>query len=93
MSKQSISLDEVTLQALKKAAKKQGLTVEKTLSQALKALKRETDAHEEKYRCPHDGGTCHHNCADEVKICVREEQSMSLTTPHEGYPLPGHKHE
>jgi len=39
---------------------------------------------EEEQRCPHDGGTCHHDC--EPGECYREKGGMSLTTPHEGYP-------
>jgi 8-oxo-dGTP diphosphatase len=36
-------------------------------------------------RCPHDGGKCHHEC--KPGECYREEGGMSLTTPHDGYPL------
>jgi len=39
-------------------------------------------------RCPHDGGYCHHDC--DVGECFREAGGMSLSTPHPGYPLPGH---
>jgi hypothetical protein len=39
-------------------------------------------------RCPHDGGACHHECGEGE--CFREKHGMSLTTPHEGYPKPGH---
>jgi hypothetical protein len=38
-----LKTDEVTLQALKKAAKERGVSVEEVLSQALHALKRETE--------------------------------------------------
>jgi 8-oxo-dGTP diphosphatase len=40
----------------------------------------------EKQRCPHDGGACHHDC--EPGECYREAGGMSLSSPHEGYPLP-----
>lgn len=40
-------------------------------------------------RCPHDGGTCHHVCG--TKSCFREAGGMRLTTPYDGYPLPGHE--
>lgn len=36
-------------------------------------------------RCPHDGGYCHHNCKPDE--CFRMEHGMSLTTPHNGYPM------
>lgn len=39
-------------------------------------------------RCPHDGGFCHHDCAEGE--CFREAGGMSLSTPYPGYPLPGH---
>ena len=41
-------------------------------------------------RCPHDGGTCHHNCPNPLQ-CFREAGGMALTEPHEGYPIPGHE--
>jgi hypothetical protein len=43
---------------------------------------------ESKRRCPHDGGVCHHHCAEGE--CYREAAGMALSTPYEGYPLPGH---
>ena len=42
------------------------------------------------YRCPHDGGTCHHGCETDSD-CFREDGGMALTEPYEGYPLPGHE--
>lgn len=38
---------------------------------------------EERLRCPHDGGTCHHQCSGH---CLREQSGMALSSPHPGYP-------
>ncbi len=38
-------------------------------------------------RCPHDGGFCHHDCAE--LVCMRWQTGMALSSPHNGYPLPG----
>lgn len=35
-------------------------------------------------RCPHDGGTCHHECGRSG--CFRLRVGASLTTPWPGYP-------
>jgi hypothetical protein len=38
-------------------------------------------------RCPHDGGTCHHECKT---LCMRVKFGYRLTKPWPGYPKPGH---
>lgn len=49
-------------------------------------------------RCPHDGGACHHHCAEdkfsdgsprEVIPCMRKESGMSLSQPWPGFPVKG----
>ena len=44
----------------------------------------------EKQKCPHDGGTCHHECEGE---CFRYAIGASLSSPFPGYPLPGFENE
>lgn len=39
-------------------------------------------------RCPHDGGACHHTCAN---VCWRSLRGYSLTTPWPGFPVGGHE--
>lgn len=38
----------------------------------------------EKRQCPHDGGTCHHQCVPGG--CYRAGQGMVLSAPYDGYP-------
>lgn len=44
-----------------------------------------------KFRCPHDGGTCHHACANRIgpTDCDRKRHNMSLTSPWPGFPVDG----
>ncbi len=44
-----------------------------------------TDSPTFKLTCPHDGGTCHHNC-DVVEGCFREAHGMSLSQPNPDTP-------
>lgn len=48
---------------------------------------------EAEYRCPHDGGFCHHGCARRLgpTDCDRKRHGMSLTTPWKGFPVAGNQ--
>lgn len=46
-----------------------------------------------RYRCPHDGGACHHGCAERIgpTDCDRKRHNMRLTTPWDGFPVEGNQ--
>ena len=56
--------------------------------QARGVIEYDAGARVSKTRCPHDGGTCHHDCTDS---CFRMEVGAELTKPWDGFPVPGNR--